>query len=453
MEYEFTMNGLTQSSSDVLSLLFKKRKALIGLSGSATNEKGRKVSNLNNSSCVNSSFVSNLFFTMFARDVPKEEIDAPARALRTDIDLVHFLVTTTCDSIKSTIDDEYSHQDDRCFNVTVSLCQTYMHILQLEDSDSIYANVQNATKKTPSVLVSVANALQTSLEMVHTVWPERLVDLLKHLLDPTGEDVRANAGKSRNRIIIELTLQFKDIILRNLSGRTPIYKEVSSVMALANFLCKQLDSKDEDYSLRSLNVVTWLNELAKERPLEEPGLAKDIVSLLIRICASRGEFDIIQDIAEDIHLFTGDLDAVEQEEEADIDLKYQIINPKTFPVIANQLFDFLDSTFDDLTWCTGRLKMCAVEADEDITRKFEKEFCRRLVAAMIILSELVKGVLVDLHAESLFKTLAKAYKTFHAFVKYVGFMFIFRILPLTYDFHYFIRKLLSLEISLLISSM
>jgi hypothetical protein len=39
---------------------------------------------------------------------------------------------------------------------------------------------------------------------------------------------------------------------------------------------------------------------------------------------------------------------------------------------------------------------------------------------MIILSELVKAVLTDLHAESLFKTLVKAYRTLHTLVKYVS---------------------------------
>lgn len=55
-----------------------------------------------------------------------------------------------------------------------------------------------------------------------------------------------------------------------------------------------------------------------------------------------------------------------------------------------------------------------------MTRKFEKEYCKRLVSLMLILSELVKAVLTDIHAESLFKTLVKAYRTLHTFVKYVS---------------------------------
>ncbi|MBM6386432.1 MAG: hypothetical protein JSY10_20965 [Paenibacillus sp.] len=55
-----------------------------------------------------------------------------------------------------------------------------------------------------------------------------------------------------------------------------------------------------------------------------------------------------------------------------------------------------------------------------MTRSFEKEYCKRIVSLMVILSELVKAVLTDVHAESLFKTLVKAYRTLHTFVKYVS---------------------------------
>lgn len=56
----------------------------------------------------------------------------------------------------------------------------------------------------------------------------------------------------------------------------------------------------------------------------------------------------------------------------------------------------------------------------DNTREFEIKICKRLTSLQFILSELVKSNLQDVHAESLFKTLAKAYKTLHTLVKYVS---------------------------------
>jgi Fanconi anemia group I protein len=97
MEYEFTTNGLTAKSSEMLLNLFKKRKAFLGLLSNSTNEKGRKGSHINNRSCVNMEFMSSLFLTVFSKDVPKE----PTRDLRSDIEFVQFIVSSTCDSLKA----------------------------------------------------------------------------------------------------------------------------------------------------------------------------------------------------------------------------------------------------------------------------------------------------------------------------------------------------------------
>lgn len=84
----------------------------------------------------------------------------------------------------------------------------------------------------------------------------------------------------------------------------------------------------------------------------------------------------------------------------------------------------------EIMWFVDTIKVCIIYylycfflasgSNEDMTRKFEKEYCKRLVSLMLILSELVKAVLTDIHAESLFKTLVKAYRTLHTFVKYVS---------------------------------
>jgi Fanconi anemia group I protein len=227
-----------------------------------------------------------------------------------------------------------------------------------EDSDSTYAN-QQSYKKSPSVLVSIADSTLTIFEIVHNIWPERFVELLTHALDPSGEQAQLNSTKTKSRITIDMILKMRDIVLKYMSGRTPIYKEVTQVMHIISFLVGKIDKKDPDFSVRSHSVVKWLDDLAKERQIEEPVLAKDVISLLIKLCASTNELDTIQNICEDIHLFTGDLDAGENgNTQMEPDLRYQIINLKTFSTITTQIFDFLDSSFDDLTWCIGRLKLC-----------------------------------------------------------------------------------------------
>lgn len=96
MEYEYSDKGLTKNSSDVLVALYKKRKALMALLLGSTNEKGKKNTGFKVRSCVSLEFVSTLLLNIFS----KEETNAPAHELRSDIDMVQFIVASTCDSIR-----------------------------------------------------------------------------------------------------------------------------------------------------------------------------------------------------------------------------------------------------------------------------------------------------------------------------------------------------------------
>lgn len=197
------------------------------------------------------------------------------------------------------------------------------------------------------------------------VWPDHFRSFLISIL--ANDDEYGN--KSTNRIIIEITLQLKEVVLKYLSGRTPIYKEASQVMHIVSFLCSKLDKKSMDFTVRSKHAINWLNELAKERPIEEVSLARDVFTLLIDLCASIGEFDTIQRIAEDVHLFMGDLE-LPDDSQMEQTMTYQIINQKTYVTIISRLFEFLDASFDDLTWSIGRLKICG-EFFIDLDKVFE----------------------------------------------------------------------------------
>lgn len=100
MEYEFTANGVTAESSEMLLTLFKKRKEFLCLLSSSTTEKGRKAS-LNVRPCVNMEFMSSLFLTVFSKDISKEEPAAPTCELRKEMEFVQFIVSSGCDGLKS----------------------------------------------------------------------------------------------------------------------------------------------------------------------------------------------------------------------------------------------------------------------------------------------------------------------------------------------------------------
>lgn len=86
----------------MLLTLFKKRTALVGiLKDASTTEKGRKNTNIANTSCVSLEFTSKMFQSIFSTKDTKDENESSKRNIRSNLDFAHFLVTSTCDSLKN----------------------------------------------------------------------------------------------------------------------------------------------------------------------------------------------------------------------------------------------------------------------------------------------------------------------------------------------------------------
>lgn len=262
------------------------------------------------------------------------------------------------------MDDIYCQQDDEYFKYCVIVCKIYMSILEREDSNSTYAN-QQSTRKQPSVLGAIAASLLKVFELVDHVWPGRLVQLLNALIeqDPQQteeqEEEEGAIGKSTNLVILQLVHKIKAIVSKYLNGSTPIYKETINVMQIVSFLCKKLEKKDQDYLVRTRHIVSWLNNLAQVEYIEDVSLVRDITALFLRLCSNVDEFDVIQKICEDVHLTSGDLEAtILETNDMNTSVTYQIINAKTVTSVISKLFEFIDASYDDLTWGIGRLKLC-----------------------------------------------------------------------------------------------
>ncbi|GAN03661.1 Fanconi anemia group I protein [Mucor ambiguus] len=432
LEHVFLTNDITVQSSEILLTLFKKRTGLVGLLKEvSTAEKGRKVTHINHTSCVSLEFTSKMFQSIFSAKDTKDENEGSKRDIRSNLEFANFLVTSTYESLKQAVDDIYCQRDDEYFNCCVIVCRIYMSVLEKEDSNSTYAN-QQSTKKQPSVLGAIAASLLNVFTLVSHVWPDRLVQLLNALIEQNQEQVEdqdmgeeegqtpSRGNKPTNLVILELIFNIKRIVSKYLNGSTPIYKETIQIMQVASFLCKKLEKRDQDYLVRTRHIVSWLNNLTQMECIEDASLARDVIALFLRLCSNVGEFDVIQKICEDVHLTSGDLEVVTGESSVmDTSVTYQIINSKTVTIVTSKLFEFIDASYDDLTWGIGRLKLCAADDDAiDNMREFESKICKRLTSLQFILSELVKSNLQGVHAESLFKTLAKAYKTLHTLVKY-----------------------------------
>lgn len=225
-----------------------------------------------------------------------------------------------------------------------------MQILTQEDSDSIFANNQSF-KKGPSVLISLSSHLLSTLEIIRNVWPSRFVEFLTSVCRLPGSD--------QNTIVASFIENLRDIVIKFLSGRSPIYKEVSSIMQVISFLTGTFDKSSQDYSQHARQITNWVNELAKDRPIEDAGLTKELISLLIRVSSDAGENHIIHDLCADLHAYAGEIESsfADEDEPMETNIHYQIISSKTFNVIISQVFDYLDHSLDELIWAISKLRL------------------------------------------------------------------------------------------------
>jgi hypothetical protein len=128
------------------------------------------------------------------------------------------------------------------------------------------------------------------------------------------------------------------------------------MLQILDFISQKFNRALADYTTEMKNTMTWLDQVARERPLEDTNMVKEIMSQLTQACSDIGEFNIIHSIASDVHASTGDIDVLVGQTHETPDVTYQIINEKTCSTIVTQILLFLDQSFDDLIWCIGRLR-------------------------------------------------------------------------------------------------
>lgn len=216
----------------------------------------------------------------------------------------------------------------------------------------------------------------------------------------------------------------QDIVAKYLGDRTPLYKEAANVMQLIVTLCHHLDRAASDFETHTRQVIGWLESLAKNRPIEDISLAREVISLLIYLCGEVKDFITYKYLAQDMRKVLGDLDDSSYEDEdsqpMESRITYVMLNAKTCAACTLQLFSSLDQLYDDITWAVGRIK--PMDSEDDNTRAFEQAITYRLTSCISVTLELTKSLMPGSHGETLIKVLTKLYKTLTALVKYVSSM-------------------------------
>ncbi|KAI8381247.1 FANCI solenoid 4-domain-containing protein [Radiomyces spectabilis] len=419
IEHEFITKGDDVESFELILNIFKKRKALMTLlKENATNEKGRKLaSHQHSGSMFTLEFITTVTKALFLQG----NVQTPVRSLRSDIDFIHFIISNTQSSLLQAVNSEWTDFDDDHFKNCVELGQVFMHILMTEDSDSSFINHQ--PKKGHSVLGTIIESTKVIFETTVQIWPERFVRYLDQLLTVAAPNIARDGSSSRttNKILSDTVAEFKDIMTKYLADQGQLYKEAASVMQIIVFLWKKLDRTATDFTKYATRMVNWLDEFARERPIEDVTIAKEMIALLIQASTETASFDIVVSLAKDIHTLMGDLEATTANSQSDQPaIVFVLINPKTHGVITMQLLSFVDQSADDMFWCINRLKLCATgtNVEDEVVLEFERGVCARIMCYLTVVSELTKAVLSGTFAENLIKVLSKIYKMLAAFVKY-----------------------------------
>lgn len=286
-----------------------------------------------------------------------------------------------------------------------------------------------------SVLGCIIDSLRTVHDTVLQLWPDKMTTFIAKLSGSESDQSR-NAMVSEVLNTLMASIQYEnirvvlliqvfvlqDIAAKYLGDRTPLYKEAANVMQLIVAVCHHLDRAASDFETHTRQVIGWLESLAKNRPIEDISLAREVISLLIHLCGEIKDFITFKYLAQDMRKVLGDLDDSSYEDgdsqPMDPRITYVMLNQKTCAACTLQLFSSLDQLYDDITWAVGRIK--PMNSEDDNTRAFEQAITYRLTSYISVTLELTKSLMFGSHGETLIKVLTKLYKTLTALVKYVS---------------------------------
>jgi len=145
--------------------------------------------------------------------------------------------------------------------------------------------------------------------------------------------------------------------MTTIDEKTPLIREASSLCQTLSLFAKQfLKRPNQNNSKEHLEqLIAWLRDLCSDREIDDSNLAKNFVSLLIKLEKDIGDFNIAAEFAQDVLTVWGEIDAEAYESNA-VKPKYAIVNARTGVHVCNVLITFLMETMDDIDWCLGRLK-------------------------------------------------------------------------------------------------
>lgn len=140
-----------------------------------------------------------------------------------------------------------------------------------------------------------------------------------------------------------------------------------TITLLSSHFTDSIDTSESHGHLEQL--VTWLRALCKERVIEDTILAKNIISLLIKLEKDMPDFETSAEIAHDMLSVLGDINGNADGNE--VNPNFVIVNPRTSGIICNILIGSIENMYEEIEWFLTRMKLiCSVKGSLDIYHGF-----------------------------------------------------------------------------------
>jgi FANCI solenoid 4 len=234
-----------------------------------------------------------------------------------------------------------------------------------------------------------------------------------------------------------------------ITHRTPRYKEAASLLHLKTFLLQSYSSHDPEKTSYVTAEATWIEGFCVDRAIEDQGVAKAALSLLMAFSEQQRQFQNIVHVGNDINAIAGDIDndsdtqATQQQP-----THFMIINNNTFQITTSSLFSFLEHEYDGIEWILNRLRLAGDIVQDGIVLRFvffwlyvilslfnfevgannasnhaldfEQIVCERIKVYIGIQIKLASTYLLGATAENFVKTLVKCYRALLGLIRLVS---------------------------------
>ncbi|PKC11484.1 hypothetical protein RhiirA5_354118 [Rhizophagus irregularis] len=424
IEHTFLASEHTSQSSEIILRLFKRYTALFEvLKEKSANARGRKtVTSITENSILSFKCITELCkFTL--QDIDDTEIDATNSVLRADAGFVKYITAVAHNKI-SQIMSNFNPEDEKTFGYCTSLAQVFMNEFIKSNKASVATRQDNNSKKDrgKSVFTIAIESLALLIQAVSFCWPDKLIDFLALSYPPElANEVIPNDLNGWLDLYIR---EFEQLFIISLSERIPHIKEAlglfQTITLLSSHFTDSIDISESHGHLEQL--VTWLRALCKERVIEDTILAKNIISLLIKLEKDMPDFETSAEIAHDMLSVLGDINGNADGNE--VNPNFVIVNPRTSGIICNILIGSIENMYEEIEWFLTRMKLICSVKDKDLNREkvnmtdVEQIICSRLTTIINTMIYMEQTSLQDSSSEQLIKCLQKTYKVMIALIKY-----------------------------------